>query len=91
MSTFKEKLEQNIWEENLDEVIRVIKEQSHPDSEWCWAYNARCKYVSLRIDMRDGGFILLDRYNKRISLDDLKWQISGAETLPASSRSYFSH
>lgn len=76
---FKAKVEANIWEENLDEVIAVIKDlssrQDKGDFSWNWSRcKADVKYISLHIDMRDGGFQLLDRRGKRISLDELKSQ-----------------
>lgn len=41
---------------------------------WSWSRNWDCKYVDIRIDMRDGGFIVMDQEGRRISLDQLKWQ-----------------
>lgn len=81
------KIDSNEWDTNLDEVIAFIKWATRPDSEifdengqykpgesdWSWARNFDCKYVDLRIDMRDGGFVICAK-GKRISLDKLKWQ-----------------
>jgi hypothetical protein len=41
---------------------------------WSWAYNSDCKYVDLRIDMRDGGFVMTNRKGERINLEQLLWQ-----------------
>lgn len=83
------KIEMNIWDDNFDEVVDFIKkasiqidekyeENSHTLKkgciDWMWIKNMRCKYISLRIDMRDGTFIILDRDGNRISFDDLKRQ-----------------
>ena len=76
----REKIENNIWENNFDEVIAFIKEVTKSDFDfdsepkWNWMRNPRCKYVQLRIDMRDGGFVILDRDNQRITFDELKYQ-----------------
>lgn len=68
----KQKIELNKWEDNLpetfNEILRLL------GSDWVWVKNGRCKYVNLTIDMRDGGFVLLDRHRNRISLDELKRQ-----------------
>jgi len=72
---FKKKKANNIWENNFDKTISFIKEATKDEFDgWSWIKNGRCKYISLRIDMRDGGFIILDRDGNRISLEELKHQ-----------------
>ena len=83
---FKELLSKNIWhsKEELDEVISVIKDlanmrqnfeaENFKEDQWMWWKNPHCKYVSIRFDMRDGGFILVNDRGARISLDELKAQ-----------------
>lgn len=86
---YKAMIEANEWHDmsELDEFIRVIKDLSReptyteggkaytPDSNrWSWARNMNCKYITLRFDMRDGGFHLCCDKLGRISLDQLKWQ-----------------
>jgi hypothetical protein len=73
----KEKIEHNFWEKpnTLQEIVDFIKENANRDSEWKWLWNSECKYIDLRIDMRDGGFTLSAK-GKRISLNQLKWQYS---------------
>jgi len=84
---FKEKVSSNTWHKNFDEVVVFIKQATNEEPyesdgntlkpgcvDWRWARNMECKYISLRIDMRDGGFILCDKSGNRISLDRLKWQ-----------------
>lgn len=72
---YAERIKENLWDENFQEVTDFIKEASAERMEgWQWIKNSRCKYVQLRIDMRDGGFIIQDRHGKRISLDQLKYQ-----------------
>lgn len=72
---FKVMLENNIWHsvEELEAFVAVIKKLSAPDSGWAWARNWNCKYITLRIDMRDGGFILAND-KERISLQQLEHQ-----------------
>lgn len=71
-----EKVNKNVWETNLLEVVAEIQKMTHEDSAWSWARNMNCKYISLRIDMRDGAFVILDRDGYRISLAALFWQYS---------------
>lgn len=74
---FKDKVENNIWERpsNLQKLIDFVKEATKERfGGWQWTRNSKCKYIDIRIDMRDGGFILLDRDRNRISFDDLKYQ-----------------
>ncbi len=74
------KIQENFWEKNLLDVIGEIREMTKgpyegTDSEkWSWVRNMHCKYVTIRIDMRDGGFVLCNRYGQRISMDELRWQ-----------------
>lgn len=44
------------------------------NGDWSWMRNGDCKYVSVRVDMRDGHCIIKDRYGKVIDLDKLKHQ-----------------
>ena len=69
-----QKIEDNIWETNLDEVIAFVKEASQDHTKWTWLSNSKCKYISLRFDMRDGAFVILDRDKNRITFEDLKKQ-----------------
>lgn len=84
-------VEKNEWLANLDEVIGFIKLASAEkvyspkgaeipgNNYWHWFKNTQCKYVNLRIDMRDGGFVLLNRDGQRISLKQLQWQYGDEE------------
>jgi hypothetical protein len=75
------------WDTNLQEVIDFIKSAAvrHKYEEdgntlksgvvaWSWVKNWNKEYISLRIDMRDGAFVLQDRDGNRITLDELKHQ-----------------
>ena len=71
----------------LDQLVRVIdvikrsaashcfKEAKDPDlKKWFWYKNSKCKYIDLRIDMRDGAFTLRDREGDLISIEQLEQQ-----------------
>jgi hypothetical protein len=62
------------WQDNLVEVIEFIQAATKDRTKWVWFKNSRCKYISLKFDMRDGAFIILDRDSKRITLEELKEQ-----------------
>lgn len=68
-----EKSRMNLWDKWAD-FQRVMDAMLR--DEWCWSRNVECKYVELRIDMRDGGCIISDRNGKRISPEHLAWQYS---------------
>lgn len=84
---FQAMLDKNQWHDpsEIDKFVAVIKELSDekkwteqgekfPDAKyWSWARNHECKYVNLRFDMRDGGFVLRND-DERISLEQLQWQ-----------------
>ena len=83
---FESLVEGNVWH-SLDELqptMDALKLLCTPDPNsewrsitgWSWSKNPgwRAKYVDIRIDMRDGGFILLDRAGKRISLEQIQSQ-----------------
>jgi hypothetical protein len=53
-------------------VIDVIEAAKRGD--WCWSGNSQCKYIDLRIDMRDRGCLLKDRDGNEITIDDLRQQ-----------------
>jgi hypothetical protein len=78
---FQDQVSKNRWHDlqELDEVINTIKLLSSGANFWSWARNWDCKYVDIRIDMRDGGFVLRDREGVRINLDQLKWQYKSIE------------
>ena len=72
---FKLKLKENIWEDQLGDTVTELQ-KLFQGPHWSWVRNMSCKYVEIKIDMRDGGFILKDQHGKRISLDSVKWQYS---------------
>lgn len=77
----KEQAEANEWEvkSDLDRIVTLIKGLSgetkfHSSKEWTWLKNSQCKYVSLRVDMRDGAFVLMNRGGERITIEQLEKQ-----------------
>ena len=73
--TTKEKDDYNIWD-HLDDFLKVY--EMSKKGEWHWFKNWECKYVDLRIDMRDGG-CLISASGKRIGPDALAWQYDDEE------------
>jgi hypothetical protein len=73
---YKAKIEANNWHEHLelDALIAAIKHRVGSKPHWHWVRNPDCKYIDIRIDMRDGGWVLLNRDRERISPDQLKHQ-----------------
>lgn len=67
-----EKSARNEWD-GISDFIDVWNEQQR--GKWSWPMNTRCKYVELRIDMRDGGCIIRDRHGVRISAAQLAYQL----------------
>lgn len=58
----------------LKDLLPVLQDISSNElSRWSWADNFRCKYITLGIDTRDGGYVkILDHDGKEISLKELK-------------------
>jgi len=85
--TLEEKNKQNIWD-SIDAFIEVLDKMR--DGDWVWYLNSRCKYVDLRVDMRDGGCLMMIddgnfKGNKiRIDPTELAFQYGKSEdTVPA--------
>ena len=73
---YEARIDRNSWHDcALEELFPVIKEtiEKSRNREWTWARNWDCKYIDVRIDMRDGGAILRSR-SGRISPEQLKYQ-----------------
>jgi len=69
----------NLWDK-LEDFLTVYNRMKN--REWSWANNMSCKYVSLHVDMRDGGCIIADRDGKRIGPNRLAWQYSDETPKP---------
>lgn len=69
--TLEEKEKENIWD-HIDSFLKIYKLVK--EKKWSWIFSSNCKYVNLRIDMRDGGCIIMDRDGKRISPEQLEYQ-----------------
>lgn len=65
----------NRWD-SIQDFITVL--QAARSGQWHWPMNTRCKYVELRVDMRDGGCIIKDREGKRITPAELAYQYGQA-------------
>lgn len=72
---FQSKVSDNEWEspsELLDNLKRIIKCIENKD--WHWGRNMDCKYINIRIDMRDGGHIIVNQRGKRCSVESVEYQ-----------------
>ena len=69
---FEQMVVENVWHSfnDLDFIFKNIQAIVR-DKKWSWIRNPRAKYIDIRIDMRDGGFVLLDQDRVRISLDQI--------------------
>ena len=66
---------------DVSKVIEVVEKAKN--RKWNWGFNSRCKYINIRIDMRDGHCLLFDRDDNPITLDDLNYQCSTIEGMNA--------
>lgn len=57
----------------LNDILSPILETLHSPA-WSWVRNTDCKYINVRIDMRDGHVLLTDRNGKIITIDQLRHQ-----------------
>lgn len=73
---FEEKKKENIWD-CMDDFLAVLGRMRR--GEWHWYLSRNCKYVNLRVDMRDGGCIIMNADNERIDPKDLVHQIGVKE------------
>ena len=62
----------NQWD-SVDDFLVVLNKMRA--NEWQWVENTKCKYVELRVDMRNGCCIIRDRYGRRISPAQLAKQL----------------
>ena len=59
----------------VEKVIDVVaKATNKNDRQWEWLANSKCKYISVRIDMRDGACVIKDRDGNSINLEELEYQ-----------------
>lgn len=55
----------------------LLENNEDKKPRWSWIWNTRCKYINLRIDMRDGHCLIFDKDNNPITLEQLEYQIEG--------------
>lgn len=55
-------IEENRWNEDVFGFLKLVRD--NPDA---WHFDFDIKYLDIRIDTRDGGFLLFDRDRNRIS------------------------
>ncbi len=66
----------NSWNLDLAKFAKLVED--HPA---LWLRDARLKYLNVRIDTRDGGFILADRDNQTIDVDRVVSSAIASEAL----------
>lgn len=79
---YEAKIARNSWEQSVfDNIIPAIQEtlDKVKKREWSWSRNMSCKYVDIRIDMRDGGAIMYSGGGGRISTDQLRYQYKSGD------------
>ncbi len=57
---------------HIDKIKKVI--DASLAMKWCWGLNTKCKYITVTIDMRDGGCRLFDRDGNEITIEELQFQ-----------------
>jgi hypothetical protein len=57
----------------IEDILRVIERAKA--GEWEWWRNSNCKYIGIRVDMRDGHCFLTNRDKQPITLAELEHQI----------------
>lgn len=72
--TLKQKQAANVWD-HVDDALAVI--ELARAGRWSPYENMACKYIELRIDMRDGGCLIRNAAGERIDPADLRKQHSG--------------
>ena len=66
----------NTWDQLEDFLIVYFKMLR---KKWSWVSNQRCKYVNLRIDMRDGGCLIHNNNGDRIDPKQLSYQYKAGD------------
>lgn len=79
IATIKQLSKERPWGRPLIKPIGEPEPEDAEENRWSWAYNHNCKYINIRIDMRDGGFTLSNDTDGRINLERLKWQYKSLE------------
>ena len=78
MTDLEDKIKLNIWDDIRRDFLPILERALLPmgdPNRWTWSRNTECKYIDLRIDMRDGG-CLIGAKGERISPERLAWQYS---------------
>jgi hypothetical protein len=71
--TVKEKERFNVWDNFFRDVVPIVEKAIK--GRWWWSRNRhKCKYITVQIDMRDGGCIIINSEGNRINPEDLAQQ-----------------
>lgn len=80
---FQTMLKENVWHSAselryaVDEILKLAQDLRPWSVRWLWSHHPdwnKVKYIKIKIDMRDGGFVIQDDSGSRISLEHLAKQ-----------------
>jgi hypothetical protein len=52
------------------------------NERFAWLPRSKCKYLTVRIDMRTGDFLLLDGYGEVLTKEDIETVLHGSKIIP---------
>lgn len=52
------------------------------NEKFAWLPISKCKYLTVRIDMRTGDFLLLDQYGVRLTTEETEKLLHGSKVIP---------
>ena len=65
----------NLWHRKVISFLQELKPNSD-GTGWSWASNSKFKYVNIRVDTRNGNFLIFDDEHRRVSTEQVLWQYS---------------
>ena len=73
----------NHWHRELKTFLgRVLS------NDWSWAENTKFKYINIRVDTRNGSFLVYDDDQNRVDVEQVFWQYSKETPKPPKSKHY---
>ena len=73
----------NHWHSKVRTFLAQI---ASPD--WSWASNSRFKYLNIRVDTRNGRFLIFEDQGRRVDIEQVLWQYSKDTPTPPTSEHY---
>lgn len=56
----------------FDALKQTIEDSKNFKWHWAYTFESECKYIDIRIDMRDGHCLLFNRDHEQIDLEDIR-------------------